>query len=69
VQRNRARRRLRAAVEQVMPAHAAPGHDYVVIARAGTLTRDFPALIGDLENALKRLGTYRDGGAPARPGA
>jgi ribonuclease P protein component len=69
VQRNRARRRLRAAVSRVMPAHAAPDHDYVVIARAGTLTRAFPALIGDLESALRRLGTYRDGGAPAGRGA
>jgi len=69
VERNRARRRLRAAVRQVMPAHAAPDHDYVVIARTGTLTRAFPALLGDLETALKRLGTYRDGGASARRGA
>jgi ribonuclease P protein component len=60
VQRNRARRRLRAAVDQVMPAHAAPDHDYVVIARAGTLTRNFSALIGDLEAALRRLGAYRE---------
>ena len=52
-----------------MPAHAAPDHDYVVIARAGTLTRAFPALVGDLETALRRLGTYRDGGASAGRGA
>ena len=69
VQRNRARRRLRAAVSQVMPAHAAPDHDYVVIARAGTLSRAFPALVGDLEAALRRLGTFRDGGARAGRGA
>ncbi len=37
VMRNRARRRLRAAVARVMPLHAAPGHDYVVIARAATV--------------------------------
>jgi len=69
VQRNRARRRLRAAVCRIMPAHAAPDHDYVVIARAGALTRAFPALIGDLEAALRRLGTFRDGGAHAGRGA
>lgn len=60
VVRNRARRRLRAAAEAVMPRHAAAGHDYVVIGRAGTLRRPFPALVGDLETALRRLGTWRD---------
>ena len=59
VTRNRARRRLRAAVEKVMPLHAAPGYDYVVIARAGTAERSFEALTRDLETALKRLGVWR----------
>ncbi|MGE4219029.1 MAG: ribonuclease P protein component [Alphaproteobacteria bacterium] len=59
VARNRARRRLRAAVQAVIPLHAAPGFDYVVIARQATLTRPFPALLADLEGALKRLGTWR----------
>lgn len=60
VVRNRARRRLRAAAEAVMPTHAAGGHDFVVIGRAGTLRRPFPALIGDLETALQRVGAWRD---------
>jgi ribonuclease P protein component len=59
VARNRARRRLRAAADAVMPAHAAPGRDYVVIGRAGTIRRPFDALKGDLEAALERLGCYR----------
>jgi ribonuclease P protein component len=59
VARNRARRRLRAASAQVLPSHAQPGHDYVVIARAGTLTRQYQALVGDLEEGLRRLGAYR----------
>ena len=59
VDRNRARRRLRAAVDEVMPLHAALGHDYVVIARAATVQRPFAALVGDLEAALRRLGVYR----------
>ena len=42
--RNRARRRLRAASAEVLPAHAPAGHDYVVIARAGTLTRQYQAI-------------------------
>jgi len=59
VERNRARRRLRAAVRAVMPQHAEPGHDYVLIARKETLRRDFAALTGDLEKALKRLDLWR----------
>jgi ribonuclease P protein component len=60
VERNRARRRLRAAVEQVMPLHAAPEHDYVLVARAQTARRPFAALKGDLETALRQAGVYRD---------
>ncbi len=68
VQRNRARRRLRAAVEDVMPDLAREGHDFVVIGRAGTLTRPFPALVGDLKKALKELDACRtpNGGARRR---
>ena len=60
VERNRARRRLRAAVDRVMPLHAAPGHDYVLIARAATARRPFVALLADLETALRQTGAYRD---------
>jgi ribonuclease P protein component len=55
VARNRARRRLRAAVEAVLPKAGAPGFDYVVVARTETLTRPFADLIVDLETALKRV--------------
>jgi ribonuclease P protein component len=61
VERNRARRRLRAAMDRVMPLHAAEGHDYVLVARAGTIRRPFAALLGDLEAALKQLGAWRAG--------
>lgn len=60
VSRNRARRRLRAAAERVMPVHARPGHDFVVIGRRATLKRPFPALVGDLETALRKLDAYDD---------
>ena len=60
VVRNRARRRLRAAVEMVISTHAAPGHDYVVIGRAGTIRRPFPDLIGDLETALRKVGAWKE---------
>ena len=56
VARNRAKRRLRAAVAHVMPTLAQCGCDYVVIARAATATRPFDALIGDLGAALVRVG-------------
>jgi ribonuclease P protein component len=62
VVRNRARRRLRAAVDRVMPLHAAAGHDYVLVARGGTIGRDFAALLIDLEKALKDVGAWRNGG-------
>ena len=67
VARNRARRRLRAAVERVMPMHAAPDHDYVVIARAATLTRPFDKLVDDLESALRHVDAYRNGGPAPEP--
>jgi ribonuclease P protein component len=58
--RNRARRRLKAAAERVMPVHAAAGTDFVIIGRVATLTRPFDALVGDLETALRKLKCYRD---------
>ncbi|MDA0702029.1 MAG: ribonuclease P protein component [Proteobacteria bacterium] len=62
VVRNRAKRRLRAAAERVFPLHAAPGRDYVLIGRKGTLDRPFPALIADMEAALRRTDAWRDDG-------
>ena len=61
VVRNRARRRLKALADELLPDHAAVGHDYVVIGRAATATRRFDALRRDLETALRRLGVWRDG--------
>lgn len=60
IQRNRAKRRLRAIVEDLMPRHAKPGFDYVVIGRRGTLNRPFKALEDDMRIALNKLGTYQD---------
>ncbi|NKB54724.1 MAG: ribonuclease P protein component [Alphaproteobacteria bacterium] len=60
VRRNRARRRLRALAEKVIPLHAKHGHDYVMIARVGTADRPFSALVEDLETAMKRLNVWRD---------
>lgn len=60
VVRNRARRRLREAARQILTAHAAPGHDFVLVARAATAERPWTELLGDLIAALKRLGLWRD---------
>jgi ribonuclease P protein component len=57
--RNRARRRLRAAVAAVFPARATPGLDYVVIGRRETLERSYSLLLQDLTTALKRVGALR----------
>lgn len=59
VQRNRAKRRLRAAVDQVLAAKGRDGRDYVVIARAETVKRPFQLLIDDLGRALERVDRER----------
>lgn len=59
VSRNRAKRRLRAVATAVLTHHAATGTDYVMIARAGTLSRPYMALVTDLEEALRRLHVWR----------
>ena len=59
VKRNRAKRRLRAAVREVMIDGAAPGHDYVVIARAETIVRPYELLKQDLLAGLRRLKVQR----------
>ncbi|HZD26474.1 MAG TPA: ribonuclease P protein component [Alphaproteobacteria bacterium] len=58
VQRNRARRRLRAAADAVLPVAARPGHTYVLIGRKGTLTRPWTRLLADLDEALRRCGAH-----------
>ena len=55
VQRNRARRRLRAAARQALPRHGAPGVDYVLIGRAGPLERAYPDLLADLRRGVDKL--------------
>lgn len=52
VERNRAKRRLRAAAASVLPLSARTGHDYVLIARKETLIRPFAKLTEDLQRAV-----------------
>ena len=65
VDRNRARRRLRAAVAEVLPACGQPGTDYVLIGRKATLARAYPALVADLRSAVERLAERERGQAGA----
>ena len=70
VARNRARRRLRAAVRAVLPGAAKPGYDYVVVARPAILTCPFNAVSSDLASAFARVARPRrsdagSGGSPA----
>jgi RNase P protein component len=50
---------LRAAAELVMPMLAREDCDYVVIGRRQSLTRSFPALVQDLEQALRKVRAER----------
>lgn len=65
--RNRARRRLKALASEILPKHAAYGHDYVLVARRDTPVRDYAALRRDLESALKKLRLWHDAPVPSIP--
>ncbi|WP_322095813.1 ribonuclease P protein component [Novispirillum itersonii] len=67
VARNRARRRLRAAVDAVMPLLAQDGMDYVLIGRPATIDRPWDALLKDLRTALTRIRTVEAGSDPLPP--
>ncbi len=55
VVRNRARRRLRSAAQEVLAKYGKPGADYVLIARARTVERSYADLLADLESAVRRV--------------
>lgn len=52
VERNRAKRRLRAAAAALLPLLGEAGNDYVLVARAATLNVPFDGLLADLTAAL-----------------
>lgn len=52
VARNRAKRRLRALCDRVLPGRALAGWDLVIIARDQAIDRDFAAMTRDFEHAL-----------------
>lgn len=55
VERNRARRRLRALAHEVLPQSGLPACDIVLIAKTATISRKAPDLRKDLEWCLKKL--------------
>lgn len=57
VVRNRAKRRLREAARALVGQYGAPGSDYVLIARMGTVGREWDRLLDDVKSALTRLAT------------
>lgn len=61
VERNAAKRRLRALAQAVMPELARDGWDYVLIGRTGeTESRDFAQMQGELKRALTTLNERAD---------
>jgi len=57
--RNRAKRRLRAIAQTVLPDLGQSGFDYVFIARNNTTQRDFNDLLDDAKKALISLSKTR----------
>jgi len=55
VERNRIKRRLKAAVRDVVRDHSRSDFDYVLIARRAALDAGFAALVSDLIKALGRV--------------
>lgn len=56
VERNRVKRRLRAAVQLGAGAEMAPGHDYVIIGRRELLAAPFAALQAELTQRVRGKG-------------
>ncbi len=59
VERNRAKRRLRALAAELLPTLGEPATDYVLIGRPATVDRPFDLLRADLAQALARLARPR----------
>ena len=60
VLRNKAKRRLREVVKQVMKAEGRKNHDYVIIAREPAVRYPFNEMIRDMKWCLKRLHNRND---------
>ena len=60
VQRNRVKRRLRAAAQEIMAPLALTTQDYVLIGRKSTLSASYDTIKKDLKWCLKRLGCLQN---------
>ncbi len=59
VVRNRVKRRLRAAADEIIATHSKPGRDYVLVGRRESEERAYPDLLADITTALNRTGSAR----------
>jgi ribonuclease P protein component len=66
VERNRIRRRLRSAADDVVTRAGRQGFDYVVVARRAALVAPFDAMLRDLERAIARVHADKAGQVPGR---
>ena len=69
VQRNRARRVIRAAVDAVLPPQGVGRYDIVLVARACTAGQKSTQVAGVLHKLLKKAGLLNDSPAPTAPAA
>ncbi|MBL4692481.1 MAG: ribonuclease P protein component [Magnetovibrio sp.] len=60
VHRNRAKRRLRALAQDILPTRANGGYDLVLIGRRTTIDRPYAKLVDDLLKALDKMGVARN---------
>jgi ribonuclease P protein component len=55
VERNRAKRRIRHAIKEVLPKYGKNGYDYVVVATTKTNKVSWKTVLNDLEKAFKEI--------------
>jgi ribonuclease P protein component len=67
-ERNRIRRRLRAALGSVAPLAARAGHDYVIVARRAVLDARYDHLLAELAAIFRRAHAAKGGRPPPRSG-
>tara|TARA_B100000678_G_scaffold261812_1_gene243554 strand:+ start:30 stop:398 length:369 start_codon:yes stop_codon:yes gene_type:complete len=55
VERNRAKRRIRHAIKEVLPKYGKNGYDYVVVARIKINKVSWKTILNDLERAFREI--------------
>ncbi len=55
VERNRAKRRIRHAIKEVLPKYGKNGYDYVVVATIKTNKVSWKTILNDLEKAFREI--------------